>query len=69
MKPFSSQTGERHVHRGVEQDHAQMGVADRPSVRNIRKIGIATAIGGIIRVERMKNSRSSFSGTLKREKA
>ena len=30
---------------------------------------IATAIGGIMRVDRMKNSRSSFSGTLKRENA
>ena len=41
-------------------------VSLRPSLRNIRKIGMATAIGGIIRVDRMKNSRSSFSGTLKR---
>src|SRR4026209_1462087 len=30
---------------------------------------MATAIGGIIRVDRMKNSRSSLSGTRKREKA
>ena len=30
---------------------------------------MATAMGGIIRVERMKKSRSSCSGTLKREKA
>jgi multiple sugar transport system permease protein len=29
----------------------------------------ATAIGGIMRVDRMKNRRSSLSGTLKREKA
>ncbi len=35
-------------------------VSIRPSWRNIRKIGMATAIGGIIRVDRMKNSRSSF---------
>src|SRR5262245_26541123 len=32
-------------------------------------MGIATAIGGIMRVERTKNSRSSFIGTLKRENA
>ncbi len=44
-------------------------VSDRPSWRYIRKIGIATAIGGIIRVDRMKNSRSSFSGILNRENA
>jgi hypothetical protein len=44
-------------------------VSLRPSERNIRKIGMATAIGGIMRVERMKKRRSSFSGTLKREKA
>src|SRR6516162_8429823 len=30
---------------------------------------MATAIGGIMRVERMKKSRSSASGTLKRENA
>src|SRR4030081_214406 len=35
----------------------------------MREIGIATAIGGIMRVERMKNMRSSFNGTLKRENA
>ncbi len=29
---------------------------------------MATAMGGIMRVDRMKNSRSSASGTLKREK-
>ena len=43
-------------------------VSDSPSSRYIRKIGIATAIGGNIRVERIKNRRSSLSGTLKREK-
>ena len=59
---------EAEVDRRVEQDHAEMGVATGRASRNIRKIGIATAIGGIIRVERMKNIRSSFSGTLKREK-
>jgi hypothetical protein len=32
-------------------------------------MGIATAIGGIIRVDKMKNSKSSLSGTLKRENA
>ena len=32
-------------------------------------MGIATAIGGIMRVDKMKNSKSSFSGTLKRENA
>ena len=32
-------------------------------------MGIATAIGGIIRVDKMKNSKSSFNGTLKRENA
>ncbi len=46
-----------------------MGVATGRAARNIRKIGMATAMGGIIRVDRMKNSRSSFSGILKREKA
>ena len=30
---------------------------------------MATAIGGIIRVDRMKNSRSSLAGTLNRENA
>src|SRR5919198_1126620 len=44
-------------------------VSDNPSSRYMRKIGMATAMGGIMRVERMKNSRSSFSGTLKRENA
>jgi len=32
-------------------------------------MGIATAMGGIMRVERMKKSRSSLPGTRKREKA
>jgi hypothetical protein len=32
-------------------------------------IGIPTAIAVIIRVDRMKNSRSSLAGTLKRENA
>src|SRR5439155_21829950 len=32
-------------------------------------MGMATAIGGIIRVDIMKNSRSSLAGTLKRENA
>ena len=44
-------------------------VCESPSERNIRKIWIATAMGGIIRVDRMENIRSSFRGTLKREKS
>ena len=35
----------------------------------IGKGGMATAMGGIIRVDRIKNKRSSLSGTLKRLKA
>ena len=61
--------GEADVDRGVEQDQAELGVGEARASRYIRKIGIATAIGGMIRVERMKNSRSSLSGTRKREKA
>jgi len=32
-------------------------------------MGIATAMGGIMRVDKMKKSKSSFMGTLKRENA
>jgi len=43
-----------------------VGQADR-AVHQVD--GIAIATGGIIRVERMKSIRSSFSGTLEREEA
>jgi hypothetical protein len=68
MKPFEQPHRQRNVDRRVEQDHPQMGVR-QAKLRYMRKIGIATAMGGIMRVDRMKNSRSSASGTLKRLKA
>ncbi len=68
MKPFSSHTDSDRF-TAVYKRIIPRCVSDSPRVRNIRKIGIATAIGGIIRVERMKNIRSSLSGTLNRENA
>ena len=68
MNPFSSQTA-RLMFTPVYSRIIPRCVSDRPSWRNIRKIGIATAMGGIMRVDRMKNKRSSFSGTRNREKA
>ena len=43
-------------------------VSFRSTARYIRNIGIATTIGGSMRVERMKNSRSCSPAILKREK-
>ena len=68
MKPFRSQTA-RLMFTPVYKRIMPRWVSDRPSWRNIRKMGIATAMGGIIRVERMKNRRSSLSGTRNLEKA
>ena len=43
-------------------------VSFRPNVRYMRNIGIATTIGGSMRVDRMKNRRSCSPAILKREK-
>jgi hypothetical protein len=42
-------------------------VSFKPSFRYIKKIGTAAAIGGNIRVDKIKNSKSSFKGILNLE--
>ncbi|MEM1346089.1 MAG: carbohydrate ABC transporter permease, partial [Pseudomonadota bacterium] len=47
------------THAGMILLYTAVNLSLSPTDRNIRKIGIATAMGGIIRVDRMKKSRSS----------
>lgn len=68
IKPFNNQT-ERLKLTTVYKIIIPRCVSFKPNFRYIKKMGTAAAMGGNIRVERIKNNRSSFSGILKRENA